>query len=219
MMEHSAACHRVTKTRVSKGAIRMIDELTRRNPKHSDIEIVEMYERVVWSALMHERELEDPTAFEMLVWKKKIHLSRDHSLNSWTVKNIRAKQDEPRWKYARDEMASIIFAVGKRAHVLVIKFKKLEFAGTLDVPEKRACAWCHKKFDAVIEQQRHMLQCTEKYGKNIDDAWIREWSVGERWRGSYRLMKCDREQSQWVHRCCILLVVFAAEVHLSSCLI
>tara|TARA_Y100001954_G_C15623854_1_gene509173 strand:+ start:182 stop:733 length:552 start_codon:yes stop_codon:yes gene_type:complete len=47
-----------------------------------------------------------------------------------------------------------------------------------------------------------MLQGTEKHRKNIDYAWIREWSVGERWRESYRL-KHDRErvnklQSQWV---------------------
>ena len=120
--------------------------------------------------------------------KKEIHLSRDYFLNSWTVKNIRAKQDERSWKYARDEMASIIFAVGMRAHAFVIKFKRLEFAltekGSLDVLEKRPCAWCPKKRTA-FEQQRHMLQCTNR--KNIDDAWIRQWSVGERWRESYRL--------------------------------
>ena len=95
-----------------------------------------------------------------------------------------------------------------RAHAFV-KFKRSEFAltesRTLDVLEKRPCAWCHKKFDAVKASnltRKHMLRCTEKYGKNIDDAWIREWSVGERWREGYRL-KRDRErvnklQSQWV---------------------
>lgn len=206
LVGHSAACDEVTSTRVSKGAIRMIDELTRRNPKHSDTEIVEMYKSAVRSALMHEHELEDTTAFETLVRKKEIHLSRDYFLNSWTVKNIRAKQDERSWKYARDEMASIIFAVGMRANAFVIKFKRLEFAltasGSLDVLEKHPCAWCHKKFDKAFEQQRHMLQCSEKYGKNIDDDWICEWSVGERWRESYRL-KRDRErvnklQSQWL---------------------
>ena len=206
LVGHSAACDEVTSTSVSKGAIRMIDELTRRNPKHSDTEIVEMYKMAVRSALMHEHEIDDPTAFETLVRKKEIHLSRDYFLNSWTVKNIRAKQDERSWKYARDEMASIIFAVGMRAHAFVIKFKRLEFAltasGKPDVLEKRPCAWCHKKFDTALEQQSHMLQCSEMYGKNIDDAWIRKWSVDERWRESYRL-KRDRErvnklQSQWV---------------------
>ena len=143
---------------------------------------------------MHEHELGDPTAFETLMRKREIQLSRDYFLNSWAVKNVRAKQDERSWKYARDEMASIILAVGMRAHAFVIKFKRLEFAltelGSLDVLEKRP--WCHKTFDAAFEQQRHMLQCSEKHGKNVDDAWIREWSVGERWRESYRL-KRDRE--------------------------
>ena len=93
-------------------------------------------------------------------------------------------------------MASIIFAVGMRANAFVIKFKRLEFAltefGTLDTLEKRPCAWCHKKFDTASDQQSHMRQCTEKYGKNTDDDWILKWSVGERWRESYRL-KRDRE--------------------------
>ena len=66
MVEHSAACDEVTSTRVSKGAMRMIDELTRRNPKHSDIQILEMYKKAVPSALMYEPELDDPTAFETL---------------------------------------------------------------------------------------------------------------------------------------------------------
>ena len=54
LVGHSAACDEVMSTRVSKGAIRMIDELTRRNPKHSDTEIVEMYKGAVRSALMHD---------------------------------------------------------------------------------------------------------------------------------------------------------------------
>lgn len=57
---------------------------------------------------------------------------------------IRAKRDQRSWKYARDEMVSIIFAVGTRAHTFVIKFKRLEFvlteSGMLDVLEKRLCA-------------------------------------------------------------------------------
>ena len=93
---------------------------------------------------MHKHELKDPTAFETPMRKKEIHVSRDYSLNSWTVKNIRAKRDQRSWKYARDEMVSIIFAVGTRAHTFVIKFKRLEFvlteSGMLDVLEKRLCA-------------------------------------------------------------------------------
>ena len=213
LVEHSAACDEVKNTRWSKGAIRNIGEMIRRNPKHSDNEIKEMYTKVVRTALMakhgHEHEVDDPDdpdAFNRLVEKKEIHLSRDYYIESWTVKNIRAKQDERSWKYARDEMASIIFAVGMRANAFVIKFKRLEFAltefGTLDTLEKRPCAWCHKKFDTASDQQRHMRQCTEKYGKNTGDDWILKWSVGERWRESYRL-KGDRERvdkltSQWV---------------------
>ena len=37
LVGHSAACDEVTSTRVSKGAIRTIDELTRGNPKNSDV--------------------------------------------------------------------------------------------------------------------------------------------------------------------------------------
>ena len=96
---------------------------------------------------MHKHELKDPTAFETPMWKKEIHVSRDY-LNSWTVKNIRAKRDQRSWKYARDEMVSIVFAVGTRARTFVIKFKRLEFglteSGMLDVLEKCPCAWCHK---------------------------------------------------------------------------
>ena len=60
LVEHSAACDEVTSTQVSKGAIRMIDELTRRNPKHSDTEIVEMYKTAIRSALMRERATHSP---------------------------------------------------------------------------------------------------------------------------------------------------------------
>ena len=60
-----------------------------------------MYNRAVRSALMHEHELEDPTAFETLVREKEIHLSRDYFLNSWTVKNVRSKRG-----YAEDQTCS-----------------------------------------------------------------------------------------------------------------
>ena len=50
----------------------MIDELTCRNPKYSDTEIIEMFKRAVRGDLLHEHELEDPTAFETLVRKKEI---------------------------------------------------------------------------------------------------------------------------------------------------
>ena len=63
------------------------------------------------------------------------------------MKNIRAKQDERSWKYDRDEMVSIIFAVGMRVHAFVIKFKRLEFAltekGSLTY-SRNATARCHK---------------------------------------------------------------------------
>ena len=50
LVGHSAACDEVTQHASEPRPIRMIDELTRRNSKHSDTEIVEMYKRAVWSA-------------------------------------------------------------------------------------------------------------------------------------------------------------------------
>jgi uncharacterized protein YjhX (UPF0386 family) len=217
LVEHSAACNEVKSTRVSKGARMIIGDMIRSNPKHSDVEIKGMYKKAIRAALMHkhgyEYEVDDPDLFDRLVQKKEIHASRDYYIESWTVKNVRAKQDERSWKHAKDEMASIILAVGMRANKFVIKFKRLEFAltefGTLDTLEKRPCAWCHKKFDTASDQLSHMRQCTEKYGKNTDDDWILKWSVGERWRESYRL-KRDREHvdkltSQWVKTECELV--------------
>ena len=75
---------------------------------------------------MHEHEVnDDPTAFETLVRKKEIHLSRDYFLNSWTVKNIRAKQDDVVGNTPETRWRALYFTVNG-AHAFVIKFKRLD---------------------------------------------------------------------------------------------
>ena len=204
--KHSAECADVKSTRVSRGALRTISQLTRQNPKHTDREIVEKYKQIIRDALMAYHEVKDSAAFDVLVQKGNIRLSRDYFMDSWTVKSIRAKEDERSWKFSQDEMSSIIFHIGLRANAFVLKFKRLEFdvteSGELRIVEKRPCAWCASKLDSTAEQHEHMKACVEKYGANTSETWIEKWCVGERWRESFRL-KMDRErvnklQSQWV---------------------
>lgn len=148
---------------MSKNALHTIAEMIRRNSKHKDAEIVSMYKALVRRALLsshNEVEVDNQVLFDALVKAGKILLTRDYLIDSWTVKNIRAKQEERIWKYCNDEMASIVICISRRANDFVIRFKILEFAttslGALHVLEKRPCAWCIGKFDTTSEQLEHM---------------------------------------------------------------
>ena len=70
-------------------------------------------------------------------------------------------------------MASIIFAVGMRAHAFVIKFQRLEFVDRVGFLSVSApCRGVAKNLTRHLSN-RGMLQCSEKHGKNVDDGWIR----------------------------------------------
>ena len=80
--KHSAECADVKSTRVSRGALRTISQLTRQNPKHTDREIVEKYKQITNRVLDAGRDVNDCLTNQDEIRATNIMLKRSSDVGS-----------------------------------------------------------------------------------------------------------------------------------------